>query len=193
MWIYRYRYWLSVRWVVTYRISAKNPLSCIPGLGIWWIYKLLCWDSKWTPLSAFVEDVGWMSHSNVSVSYFSAPSASDPAICRLSGSVPAPALEAVWRTQHASMCHTYHTHPPGAGMVPPRLPVFPIILKKAHVYSAITHWDLFVSQAHLYYVLCTTCRQGALQLQFFLIFNSCFLLCVSVYFTLTTCATFWLK
>lgn len=44
-------------------------------------------------------------------------SVSDPAIRRLPGSVLTPALEAVWRTQHASMCHSHYTHPPGTGTV----------------------------------------------------------------------------
>lgn len=67
-------------------------------------------------------------------------SALDPTICRLSCSVPASALEAIWRTQHATMCHTHYTHPPGTGIVHSQTPVF-FIAKKGVICLLACFWS----------------------------------------------------
>lgn len=51
----------------------------------------------------------------ISICHLSPSSGSDPAIRRLPGSVLALAVEAIWRAQHAPMCHTHYTHPRGPG------------------------------------------------------------------------------
>ncbi len=152
---------LQVRWNIWWTLIFADP-ETIQRMS------LFCYRSQYKPFMhcIFYRRVltsGWQKlniHFSVflalllSGNFISFYSFSDSAICRLSGSVPAPPLEAIWRTQHASMCHTDYTHSPGTGMAHHQHPVFTHHVKEG------THERFYACKrpaSHLEYDKCFFC------------------------------------